>query len=444
MIDQQQKSDFYKSAMPLLCILLIDGMGLGLVFPLLNGLIFSDNDYGIAAHYSPLMQNVLYGGIVAIFMLCWFFGAAWLGDLSDRIGRKKSLLICLIGTALGYVLSAASVMIHNVSLLILGRVIAGLCSGSQPIAQAAIVDLSTEETKARNLGYVLLSLSIGFILGPTLGGLLIDKTLVSWFNYSTPFIFATTIASLNAIILFFTFKETFIKLDIQHLPPLRWHRAISIFISAFERPNIRGLSIGLGVFVLAWSNFYSFAPLFLMKEFNSTTTQVSLFMGVMGIGFAVGNGVLVEPISRRFSKLPVVTVSILIGAILTFCIIATKNFWLTWILVAPLCAVLALAYAMILAMFSDQVSAEEQGWVMGITGSIMALMWAVDTLIVSALAAINYHLPFWITAFGLMITVLWLNQLRYSKSSKEMNLEEISNQNMGKNNIAMKIANKAE
>lgn len=418
----QQPSHFFKSGLPLLCVLLIDGMGLGLVFPLLNGLIFSDPDYGIANTYSPLSQNILYGSIVAIFMLCWFFGAAFLGDLSDRIGRKKSLLICLIGTACGYALSAVSVFCHSVSLLILGRVIAGLCAGSQPIAQAAIVDLSTEETKARNLGYVLLAMSIGFIIGPVLGGLLIDKTLVSWFNYSTPFLFATTIASLNALILCFSFKETFVEVDLSHLPPLRFHRAIEIFISAFQRVDVRGLSIGLGVFVLAWSNFYSFAPLFLMKEFGSNATQSSLFMGLMGVGFAVGNGLLVEPANRRFSKLGIATVSILLGSLLTFLIVILNNELLTWILVAPLCAALSLAYAILLAMFSDQVSADEQGWVMGITGSIMALMWAIDTVIVSGLASFHHRLPFWLTAIGLGITVCWLHHLNL-KEKKQVALK---------------------
>lgn len=417
-IHLEQQSHFFKSGLPLLCVLLIDGMGLGLVFPLLNGLIFQDPEYGIANVYSPLGQNILYGSIVAIFMLSWFFGAAFLGDLSDRIGRKKSLLICLIGTALGYGLSAISVMGHSISLLILGRVIAGLCAGSQPIAQAAIVDLSTEENKARNLGYVLLAMSIGFIIGPVLGGLLIDKTLVSWFNYSTPFLFATTISTLNAIILLFTFKETFVEVDLSHLPPLRFHRAIEIFISAFQRKEVRGLSIGFGIFILAWSNFYSFAPLFLMKEFGSSATQSSLFMGVMGIGFAVGNGFLVEPTHKRFSKLGIVTSSILIGAILVFLTILFKNQLLAWLLVSPLCAALSLAYASLLAMFSDQVSLEEQGFVMGITGSIMALMWAIDTVIVSPLAGLNHRLPFWLTAIGLGITVLWMNDLHLKQKNQ--------------------------
>ena len=109
---------FFKSACQLLLVpLLIDGMGLGLVFPIMNGLIFDPQSNFLSGEsITPTMHNVIYGAIVSIFMLCWFFGAAVLGDLSDKIGRKKSLLICLMGTFLGYLLSAFAVVIRIVSL----------------------------------------------------------------------------------------------------------------------------------------------------------------------------------------------------------------------------------------------------------------------------------------------------------------------------------------
>ncbi|ATN85195.1 hypothetical protein AYO29_01045 [Coxiella burnetii str. Schperling] len=102
-------------------------------------------------------------------MICWFFGAAILGDLSDTVGRKKALLVCLIGSFLGYLLSAFAVGIHSLTFLILGRVIAGFTAGSQPIAQAAIVDVSSEAHKARNIGLILLAISLGLSSGPSLG-----------------------------------------------------------------------------------------------------------------------------------------------------------------------------------------------------------------------------------------------------------------------------------
>ena len=207
-----QSKPFFVLAGPLLLVLFIDGMGLGLVIPVLNGLIFDPNSQFLPANdFSPLMHNVIYGAIISIFMLCWFFGAAVLGDLSDQIGRKKSLIICLLGAFLSYLLSAWAVNASSLTLLLLGRVIAGVTSGSQPIAQAAIIDLSTPETKARNLGFILLSLSLGFIFGPLFGGLLSDKNISPYFNFATPFYFATLISFINIVFLYLFFNETFVS-----------------------------------------------------------------------------------------------------------------------------------------------------------------------------------------------------------------------------------------
>ncbi|AML48313.1 hypothetical protein AYM02_02945 [Coxiella burnetii] len=88
---------------------------------------------------------------------------------------KKGAVGCLIGSFLGYLLSAFAVGIHSLTFLILGRVIAGFTAGSQPIAQAAIVDVSSEAHKARNIGLILLAISLGFIIGPIIGGVLSDS-----------------------------------------------------------------------------------------------------------------------------------------------------------------------------------------------------------------------------------------------------------------------------
>src|SRR3990167_1409043 len=95
---------------PLFLVLFIDGMGLSLLFPVLNSIIIDTNSNFLPATLSMPTRNFLYGLTVGIFMICWFFGAAILGDLSDTVGRKKALMICLIGSFFGYLLSAMAVV----------------------------------------------------------------------------------------------------------------------------------------------------------------------------------------------------------------------------------------------------------------------------------------------------------------------------------------------
>ena len=143
----QTKSHPLLSAAPLFLVIFIDGMGLSILFPILSIIITNPSTHFLSTSYSADIRNILYGLVVGIFMLCWFFGAAILSDLSDKIGRKKSLLICLIGSFLGYLLGGFAITVHSVWLLVLGRVIDGFTAGSQPIAQASVVDLSTEKNK---------------------------------------------------------------------------------------------------------------------------------------------------------------------------------------------------------------------------------------------------------------------------------------------------------
>src|SRR5262249_44495057 len=146
-----------------------------------------------------------------IYMFCWFFGAALLGDYSDQVGRKKALMICLIGAFLSYLLSAFAVETQSLALLLVGRIVAGITAGSQSIAQAAIVDMSSPEHKARNLGTMLFAISLGFVFGPLAGGVLSDHSLLPIFTYAMPFYFAAGISFINAVLLFFLFKETFVQ-----------------------------------------------------------------------------------------------------------------------------------------------------------------------------------------------------------------------------------------
>ena len=143
------------ATIPLFIIILIDGMGLGLFFPVLNAIILEPSSSILNPTVSAYWRNIAYSVTNGIFMLCWFFGAAILGDLSDQVGRKKPLIICLFGAFAGYLLSVFAVAWHSYSLLLGGRIIAGFTAGSQPIAQAAIVDVSPAEYKARNISLIL-------------------------------------------------------------------------------------------------------------------------------------------------------------------------------------------------------------------------------------------------------------------------------------------------
>ncbi|MDQ2993812.1 MAG: MFS transporter, partial [Pseudomonadota bacterium] len=113
----------YKSkvllALPLFSVILIDSIGLSVIIPMLYPLIM-DPDVSMLNHAVGSSTRYFYYNIaMCAFMIAWFFGSVILGDLSDKIGRRNSLLYSLMGFTLGFILSAVAVVTHSFWLLVI-------------------------------------------------------------------------------------------------------------------------------------------------------------------------------------------------------------------------------------------------------------------------------------------------------------------------------------
>ena len=399
-------------AAPLFLVIAIDSMGLGILFPILSAMLISHQSHFLSSDTSNFLRELIYGVTIGIYMIAWFFGSAMLGDLSDTMGRKKSLMICLIGATLGYIISAVAIGFHSIVFLILGRVLAGFTAGSQPIAQAAIVDVSAPENRARNIGYILLAVSIGFVLGPIMGGVLSDHHLVPWFNFSTPLYFAGILSLLNCIVLYFAFHETFTRTK---KIKIRLHYAIQIFIEAFKSKAIRMLSLVLLIETAGWSEYFTFVSQFLLRRFHYTASEVSFFIAVLAVGFSIGFGFLVNSVAKRFNLKNAVIINLLIAALLCLITAIAHIQIIIWIGAVLIGMSVALLYSLLITIFSNQVSAEEQGWVMGITNSVSALSFGITSLMSGFAADLSPAVPIYLGCVGLALAALVLKLTKLVK-----------------------------
>ncbi|MDF1795379.1 MAG: MFS transporter [Coxiellaceae bacterium] len=370
---------FLYAGLPLFVVLFLDGMGLGIVFPILNGIVQSPASHFFTSAISTQERSFIYGIVIMVFMLCWFIGSTVLGDFSDKAGRKKALMLCLGGSALGYFLTALAVMWHALWLIFIGRIIDGFTTGSQPIAQASIIDLSHDEQKSRNLGLILMSLSLGFVLGPALGGLLSDPHVVSWFDYKTPLVLAGIISVLNMWLLQVMYKETYAG-EVSGAK-LRFSRAFKLIWQSCKDKRINALIGFFLINILSWSFYYSYISPFMMARFGFTTSLTAWFMAALGVGFVIGFGWLNGFMADRLSIKSILWISIpLLGVFIAL------NAYVPSVIVAWVCVILAavcqcLVYAQGIRWISDQVNENEQGWVMGVTGSVTALGYAISAFL---------------------------------------------------------------
>lgn len=409
----KKTKNFFVAAAPLFLVLFIDSMGLGLVFPILNSLIIDPHSNFIANSLSANARNLLYGFTISIYMFCWFFGAAFLGDLSDQLGRKKSLMICLLGACGGYLVSALAVVINSYALLLIGRIIAGFTAGSQSIAQAAIIDISEPAYKARNLGLILFFCSLGFIVGPMIGGMLSTSTLVYWFNYAMPFYFAALISLLNAALLLFIFQETFLRTKKLQI---KLHYALGVFITAFKYEKIRELSLILLVLIFGWSGIYSSISMYLLHVYHFSSLQNGFYMGLLGIGFGIGTGFLVDPLTKRFSLKQCMIGNCLLAALSAALTITASAEVYIWVYDVFMGMAMAIAYSTMLTLFSNQVGAESQGWVMGITGAIMAFAFGLSGILIGLLANLSPETPLIVAIFSLILSAALMKSLFHDKA----------------------------
>jgi MFS family permease len=397
-------------AAPLFLVLAIDSMGLGILFPILSSMIIDPSSTFLSQATSNLVREFFYGLIIGIYMIAWFFGSAILGDLSDIIGRKKSLLVCLLGACVGYLISGAAFYLHSLSVLIIGRLIAGFTCGSQPIAQAAIVDISAPEDKARNIGFILLASSLGFVFGPLAGGVLSDNHLVSWFNYATPMFFAGIFSLVNAGLLGKYFSETFTATRKAKIQP---SLAIKIFVEAFKHPGICWLSLVLLIFISGWGEYFGFIAQFLLRRYAYSSLQTSLFMMVLAIGFSISYGFLVDYCSKHFNLKRCISINLFIAAVVCFITLVTYTPWIAWLGSVFIGMTVGVAYSLLITMFSNQVDEAEQGWVMGVTNAIMALSFGVTTFLSGFTAHLSEGLPLLWACLGMLIASVILTMKQF-------------------------------
>ena len=227
--------------------------------------------------------------------------------------------------------------------------------------------------------------------------------MVSWFNFAMPFYFAAIVSLINSILLWKLFQETFFD---EHKIRFKLYHAIEIFIAAFKDEKIRELSIILLVMIFGWSGFYSFISMYLLQTYHFTPLQIGFYMGLMGAGFGIGTGFLVDVVTKRFSLKKCTMVGCLFVAFGTILTITAPSQIYVWFDVLIVSIAMALAYSTILTIFSNQVDADSQGWVMGITGSIMAFSFGLNGLLVGLLAGSSPKTPLVVTAVSLLLAAV--------------------------------------
>ena len=255
---------------------LIDLIGFGIVLPILPVYAQRFGAHGIG-----------YGALIFIFSAMQFLATAFLGRVSDRIGRRPILLTTMLINAAGYVLFAFA---PSYWWLFIARVISGCASGNISAAQAYVADITTPAERSRGMGTIGAAFGIGFVLGPMIGGL-----ADHYVGHVAPGLIAAGLSIVNFFSANAILQES---LAVEH----RTTRPLFDFghmVEALARKQLRPLMLVWLLAPFAFSGYTVVLPLHTTKLFDWGAKELGWLFVVIGVIAAIVQGFLFGKIERR-------------------------------------------------------------------------------------------------------------------------------------------------
>jgi len=283
-------------------------------------------DTTIANVALPYMQGSLSASLDQInwvltsYIVAAAIMTAPIGWLSDRFGRKRLFVICVVGFTVASLFCALA---QNIGQIVLFRLMQGMAGAALvPLSQAVLLDAYSAEERGQAMAIWGVGVMLGPIMGPTLGAWLTD-------NYSWHWVFLINlpIGVITALGLLMFMEETQKE---EHLR-FDWFGfvALAIGIGALQLLLDRGEQVGwfdsreiwIEMIVSTAGFYYFFAHSlttpepFVRFEMFKDRNFVSgcIFMVVIGV-VLFGTMALVTPFMQNLLGYPIQTAGFLLGS----------------------------------------------------------------------------------------------------------------------------------
>ena len=336
--------------------ILVDCIGIGLIVPVVPKLIEELTGEGLSA-------AAQYGGwLTFAYAAMQFLFAPVMGGLSDQYGRRPVLLLSLFGLGVDFLVCAFT---PTIAWLFVVRVFAGICGASFTTASAYIADISTPEKRAQNFGLVGAAFGLGFIIGPSMGGLL------SSYGTRAPFLAAAALSLCNCLYGFFVLPES---LSLENRRPFDWRRANAVgSFKALQRyKSLVGLIFALAFLYIAGQVMQSVWGYFTMLRYGWDTKLVGISLAIVGLAVAIVQGGLIRLIIPKIGQKRAVFLGMIVYVFAFLGFTFANEGWMALVLIAPY-AFAGITGPAIQGIISGQVPPNEQGELQGALTSLMSL-----------------------------------------------------------------------
>ncbi|MCC0671909.1 MFS transporter [Clostridioides sp. ES-S-0145-01] len=245
---------------------------------------------------SPEEQAIVVTMLTSVYAICVFFAAPGLGALSDRYGRRPLLLLCLLGSAIGYLVFGIGGALW---VLFVGRIIEGVTGGSISTIFAYFADITPREHRSKYFGWVSAFSGVGCVIGPTVGGLLAK------FGYSVPMYFGAIITLLNVIYGFLYMPESLDKKNrLKSIALARLNPFIQL-ANVLSVKNLKRLLLSAFLLWIPNGSLQSVFSQFTIDTFNWKPALIGLVFSIMGIQDIISQGFIMPKLLKKLSDVQI-------------------------------------------------------------------------------------------------------------------------------------------
>jgi MFS transporter, DHA1 family, multidrug resistance protein len=366
----------------------------------LSSLFIAYVGMGLAAPVMPSiaeelkLSGAVVGYLFAAMAFTQFLASPFTGVWVDSIGRKKMIVIGLLLFSFSEALFGFA---NETWLLFVSRLLAGVSAAFiMPAVVTYIADKTTLANRAKALGYQSAAISLGFIIGPGIGGFIAE------FGIRTPFFFAAAISLITAIVIFLVLDDS---ISTEQLQKNRASAVRPEFIQelkkSFQPQYFTPLLI---VFVLAFglAVYEMMFSLFVDEKFGFTVRDISIIITIGSIAGVVAQILFFDKLVIVIGERMLINLTLLSSAIFIFITILIDGYW-TMIVITSIVFFSGDILRPAVTSFLSKIAGKNQGYIAGMNSSYTSLGIIIGPIIGGILFDINIDMPY---AFAAVVLVI--------------------------------------
>jgi len=370
----------------LLLVVFINLVGFGLVIPLLPF-------YAKSLNASAWQVTAMFSA----YSLGQFIAEPFWGRLSDRIGRRPVLIVTILANTLSYLALAFA---PNIAWAFAIRLASGFGSGNISTIQGYMADVTPPEKRAGRMGLLGAAFGMGFVVGPTLGGLL--PGLAEAFGHSDtgrlafqiPLLTAAVLAAIAALGVFLFVVES--RAPSHKDVPMERRR--DHLAAAAGHPVLSRVLLVTLISTAAFAGMESVFGLWTQARFGWGPKQVGLCFAVIGIIASVGQGLITGRLARRFGEAKVLTTGLAIIAVSLSLTPFVPTSAFVPLVVGCTAFGQSLVFPCVAALISRAAPSDKQGAMLGLNMAAGSLARMTGPMLAGPLFGLVVGGPYWLGA----------------------------------------------